>query len=182
MPELYDLDPAIYRIQHRTKKSVDGNLVSGFFQHLSSGRSKRALTWIELAFWQDPGLVPSQSHDCEARSGAFPVRQFRPQPESARPPPNQSYQRYAGRTRVEQVESSREQGASPGFLFAARNERGAGSSEFSARDCLPRREGSSPRIGASLAETIGALDPSEQDDAGVRSERRSLDRARCGLI
>jgi hypothetical protein len=41
--------------------------------------------------------------------------------------------------------------------------------------------GVTPRIGASLAETIGALDPSEQDDAGVRSERRSLDRARCGL-
>jgi hypothetical protein len=30
------------------------------------------LTWIELALWQDPRLVPSQSHDCDARSGAFP--------------------------------------------------------------------------------------------------------------
>jgi hypothetical protein len=72
IPKLNDLDPAIYRIQHRTKKSVDGNFVSGFFQYLSSGRSKRALTWIELALWQDPGFVPSQSHDCEARSGTFP--------------------------------------------------------------------------------------------------------------
>src|SRR5262249_9459901 len=51
MPKLYDLDSAIYRIQHRTKKSVDRNLVSGFFQHLSSGGSKRGLTWIELALW-----------------------------------------------------------------------------------------------------------------------------------
>src|SRR5262245_38539524 len=71
MPELYDLDPAIYRVQHRPEKAVDGNLVSGFFQHLSSGGSERMLTWIELALWQDPGLVPSQSHDCDARSDAF---------------------------------------------------------------------------------------------------------------
>ena len=71
MPELYDFDPAIYRVQHRPEKTVDGNLVSGFFQHLSSGGSERMLTWIELALWQDPGLVPSQSHDCDARSAAF---------------------------------------------------------------------------------------------------------------
>src|SRR5215813_10161771 len=72
MPKLYDLDSAIYRIQHRTKKPVDRNLVSGLFQHLSSGGSKRGLTWIELALWQDPRLVPSQSDDRDARSGAFP--------------------------------------------------------------------------------------------------------------
>src|SRR5215470_17371614 len=72
MPKLYDLDSAIYRIQHRTKKSVDRNLVSGFFQHLSSGGSKRALTGIELALWQDPRFVPAQSHDGDARSAAFP--------------------------------------------------------------------------------------------------------------
>src|SRR5262249_55486567 len=72
MPKLYDLDPAIYRIQHRAEKSVDRNLVSGFFQHLSSGGSKRVLTWIELALWQDPRLVPAQSHDCDARSAALP--------------------------------------------------------------------------------------------------------------
>src|SRR5262249_20348278 len=36
MPELYDFDPAIDRVQHRPEKAVDGNLVSGFFQHLSS--------------------------------------------------------------------------------------------------------------------------------------------------
>src|SRR5262249_7755364 len=71
MPELYDFDPAIYRVQHRPEKAVDRNLVSGFFQHLSSGGSEHMLTWIELALWQDPGLVPSQSHDCDARSGAF---------------------------------------------------------------------------------------------------------------
>jgi hypothetical protein len=47
---------------------------------------------------------------------SLPVRQFRPQPESARPPPNQSYQCYAGRTRAEQVESSREQTAAPGLI------------------------------------------------------------------
>src|SRR5262249_16841150 len=72
MPKLYDLDSALYRIQHRTKKSVDRNLVSGLLQHLSSGGSKRGLTWIELALWQHPRLVPSQSHDCDARSAAFP--------------------------------------------------------------------------------------------------------------
>src|SRR5215472_3959244 len=72
MPKLYDLDSAIHRIQHRTKKSVDRNLVSGLFQHLSSGGSKRRLTWIELALWQDPRLVPSQSDDRDARSAAFP--------------------------------------------------------------------------------------------------------------
>src|SRR5262249_18836746 len=30
MPELYDFDPAIDRVQHRPEKTVDGNLVSGF--------------------------------------------------------------------------------------------------------------------------------------------------------
>src|SRR6266700_754434 len=49
MPELYDLDPAIYRVQHRPEKTMDGNLVSGFFQHLSSGGSERMLTWIVSA-------------------------------------------------------------------------------------------------------------------------------------
>src|SRR5262245_18786704 len=72
MPKLHDLDSAIYRIQHRTKKSVDRNLVSGLFQHLSSAGGKRRLTWIELALWQDPRLVPSQSDDRDARSAAFP--------------------------------------------------------------------------------------------------------------
>ena len=72
MPKLYDLHPAIHRIQHRTKETVDRNLVSGFFEHLSPGCSKRVLTWIELALWQDPGFVPSQSHDCDTRPGAFP--------------------------------------------------------------------------------------------------------------
>src|SRR5262249_43333845 len=72
MPKLYDLDSAIYRIQHRTKKSVDRNLVSGFFQDLASGGGKRVLTPIELALWQGPRLVPAQSHDCDARSAAFP--------------------------------------------------------------------------------------------------------------
>src|SRR5262249_27423725 len=48
MPKLYDLDPAIYRIQHRTKKSVDRNLVSGFFQHPSSRRSQPPLPLINL--------------------------------------------------------------------------------------------------------------------------------------
>src|SRR5262249_23570611 len=71
MPQLYHFYPAILRIQHPPEKTVDGNLVSGFFQHLSSGGSERMLTWIEFALWQDPGLVPSQSHDCDARSAAF---------------------------------------------------------------------------------------------------------------
>jgi hypothetical protein len=72
MPKLHDLDSAIDRIQHRTKKSVDRNLVPGFFQHLASGGGKRVLAWIELTLWQDPRLVPSQSHDCDPRSAAFP--------------------------------------------------------------------------------------------------------------
>src|ERR1700730_2874320 len=72
MPKLHDFDSAIDRIQHRTKKSVDRNLVSGFFQHLASGGGKRVLTWIELALWQDPRLVPWQSHDCDPRPAAFP--------------------------------------------------------------------------------------------------------------
>src|SRR5215470_808219 len=72
MPKLHDFDSAIHRIQHRTKKSVDRNLVSGFFQHLASGGGKGVLAWIELALWQDPRLVPAQSHDCDARSAAFP--------------------------------------------------------------------------------------------------------------
>src|SRR5262245_19748920 len=71
MPKLYDLGPPIYRIEHGAKKTVDRNLVSGFLQHLSFGASKRALTWIELSLWQHPRLVPSQSHDCDARPGAF---------------------------------------------------------------------------------------------------------------
>src|SRR5262249_14568221 len=71
VPKLYDLDPAIYRIEHGAKKTVDRNLVSGFLQSFSFGASKRALTWIELSLWQHPRLVPSQSHDCDARPGAF---------------------------------------------------------------------------------------------------------------
>src|SRR5262245_4828401 len=47
MPQLYDFDTAIDRGQHRPEKAVDGNLVSGFFQHLSSGGSERMLAWIE---------------------------------------------------------------------------------------------------------------------------------------
>src|SRR5262249_41118712 len=72
MPKLYDLDSAIYPIQHRTKQSLNRNLVSRLFQRLSSGGGKRRLTWIELALWQDPRLVPSQSDDRDARSAAFP--------------------------------------------------------------------------------------------------------------
>src|SRR5262249_953865 len=71
MPKLYDLDSAIHRIQHRTNKSVDSHLLSRFFQHLSPRGTKRRRTGIELDLWQDPRLVPSQSHDCDARSAAF---------------------------------------------------------------------------------------------------------------
>src|SRR5258708_5290712 len=64
MPKLHDFDSAIHRIQHRTKKSVDRNLVSGFFQHLASGGGKRVLAWIELALWPDPRPSPPQPPHC----------------------------------------------------------------------------------------------------------------------
>src|SRR5262249_2981992 len=31
VPELYDLDPAVYGIEHRAEKDVDGEFMSGFF-------------------------------------------------------------------------------------------------------------------------------------------------------
>src|SRR5262245_13307859 len=71
VPKLYDLDPALYRIEHGAKKTVDRNLMSSFLQYFSFGASKRGLTWIELALWQHPRLVPSQSHDRDAGAGAF---------------------------------------------------------------------------------------------------------------
>src|SRR5262245_15717199 len=72
VPELYDLDPAVYGIEHRAEKAVDGNFMSGFFQHLPFGANKRRLARIEFPLWQYPRLVPPQSHDCDARSRAFP--------------------------------------------------------------------------------------------------------------
>jgi len=72
VPELHDLDAAIDRIEHRTEKSVHRNLVSGFFQHLAPRGGERALTGIELALRQHPGLVTAQSHDRDARPAAFP--------------------------------------------------------------------------------------------------------------
>src|SRR5215467_1102842 len=72
VPELDDLDVAVDRVRHRTEKLVNRDPVSGLFHHLPPGSGNRLLAGIELAFWQDPGLVPSQSHDGDARSGTFP--------------------------------------------------------------------------------------------------------------
>src|SRR5262249_42146932 len=72
MPELYDFDLAVDGIRHRAEKFMNRNLMSGFLHPLSFGGVEGALAWIELAFRQDPRLVPSQSHDGDARLAAFP--------------------------------------------------------------------------------------------------------------
>jgi len=72
MPELDDLDLAINRIRHGTEKLVNRNFVSGLFHDLSPGGGNRALARIELPLGQDPGLLPAQSHDGDARPAAYP--------------------------------------------------------------------------------------------------------------
>src|SRR5262249_50760437 len=83
IPELYDLDPAIDRVQNPPEKTVDGKPGAGFFQHPSPGRTQRVVPRIETAPWHGPRLCPFAIARLRCAVWRLSLRQFRPRPGSA---------------------------------------------------------------------------------------------------
>jgi hypothetical protein len=85
MPKLYDLDSAIYRIQHRTKKSV-AETSCRFLPTLHVWRQQARAHRDRACPLAGPKTCPFAIARLRCAVWCLPLRQFRPRPESAMKP------------------------------------------------------------------------------------------------